>query len=74
MENLTNLKAILHSKRSNIYYFGSSLKNGQLVGFTFHTPQDFYCQEQNVSASCYQNPQCNNIPLVNLQLLQPKAP
>ena len=24
---------------------GSSLKNGQLLGIIFHTPQDFCCQE-----------------------------
>ena len=47
--------------------YGMSLKNGQLVGFTFHTPQDFYCQEPNVSAACYKNPQCNqNTPFLSL--------
>ena len=38
---------------------GSSLKIGQSVGITFHTPQDFCCQEQNESSSYYKNPQYN---------------
>ena len=38
---------------------GSSPKTGQLVGITFHTPQDFYCQEQNESSLYYKTPQYN---------------
>ena len=41
------------------HHYGSSLKNGQLEGFTFHNPPGFYCQERNVSALCYKNPQYN---------------
>ena len=38
---------------------GSSLKIGQSLSITFHTPQDFCCQEQNESSSYYKNPQYN---------------
>ena len=40
-------------------YYGSSLKNRQSLRLIFHTPQGFYCQEQNVSSLCYKNPQYN---------------
>ena len=43
----------------DIFYSGSSLKIGQSVGITFHTPQDFCCQEQNESSSYYKNLQYN---------------
>ena len=49
---------------------GSSLKNGQLVGIIFHTPQGFYCQEQSVSSSCYKTPQYNQNTLFLSQLNQ----
>ena len=51
----------VHGKKLilKILRFGSSLKIGQSLSITFHTPQDFCCQEQNEFSSYYKNPQYN---------------
>ena len=42
-----------------VFDTGSSLKSGQWLSITFHTPPDFCCQEQNESSLYYKTPQYN---------------